>query len=281
MTRTAPDGEESLTLQEAADLLGVHYMTAYRYARTGRLNATRRGGQWVVPRPALAALRAPAAPGRKRRDATTHRDYAAEFEGFLLAGDEAEAWRLTQIALWSAFTPEQLYDEVLAPAMVLVGESWAAGRIDVAEEHRASALIARLVGRLGPLFIKHGPSRGLLVLGTACGDRHGLATALLADPLRGRGFSVADLGADTPAASFAQIVAAQDRVVAVGITTSVALDDEVLARAVDAVHSARGVPVLLGGQGVQGDAHARALGADAYSATASEAIAWFDAVVAP
>ena len=31
--------EPDLTLQEAADLLGVHYMTAYRYVRTGRLPA--------------------------------------------------------------------------------------------------------------------------------------------------------------------------------------------------------------------------------------------------
>ena len=29
--------ESRLTLQEAADRLGVHYMTAYRYVRTGRL----------------------------------------------------------------------------------------------------------------------------------------------------------------------------------------------------------------------------------------------------
>ena len=28
-----------LSLQEAADRLGVHYMTAYRYVRTGRLRA--------------------------------------------------------------------------------------------------------------------------------------------------------------------------------------------------------------------------------------------------
>ena len=37
-----------LGLQEAADRLGVHYMTAYRYVRTGRLPATRIGSQWWV-----------------------------------------------------------------------------------------------------------------------------------------------------------------------------------------------------------------------------------------
>ena len=37
-----------LGLQEVADRLGVHYMTAYRYVRTGRLPATRIGAQWWV-----------------------------------------------------------------------------------------------------------------------------------------------------------------------------------------------------------------------------------------
>ena len=32
------------TLPEVAEKLGVHYMTAYRYVRTGRLPARTRGG---------------------------------------------------------------------------------------------------------------------------------------------------------------------------------------------------------------------------------------------
>ena len=37
----APDAAAELTLQEAADALGVHYMTAYRYVRLGLLAAGR------------------------------------------------------------------------------------------------------------------------------------------------------------------------------------------------------------------------------------------------
>ena len=51
--------ERELTLQEAADLLGVHYMTAYRYVRTGRLAATRINGKWVVARSSLDRDQAP------------------------------------------------------------------------------------------------------------------------------------------------------------------------------------------------------------------------------
>ena len=52
-------------------------------------------------------------------------------------------------------------------------------------------------------------------------DRH----YILAGPLRGRGFSVGDLGADTPAASFAEIVTNEAQTITVGVAVSVAADD--------------------------------------------------------
>jgi MerR family transcriptional regulator, light-induced transcriptional regulator len=273
------DSPDELSLQAAADLLGVHYMTAYRYVRTGRLVAERRGNQWYVPSASLASMRAASPPGRhKRGSRSAHRDYPGQLATLLTEGDEAEAWRLAQDALASAFTAEQLYLDVLAPAMRFVGDEWKAGRISVAEEHRASALAYRIVGRLGPSFTRRGPTRGLIVLGTPTGDRHGFATALLADPLRGRGFTVADLGADTPAASFAEIVTNDARARAVGLAVSVAVGDDVISETIDAIHSARPVPVLLGGRAIKSAAHAQRLGAEAYSDTAANALTWFDAI---
>ncbi len=273
------DDNDRLSIQAAADLLGVHYMTAYRYVRTGRLDAVREGSHWYVPRSAIASLVPAGTPGRHKYGAPNHRrDYAGELFAHLVTGDEAEAWRLLQDALASALTAEQLYLDVLGPAMHLVGDEWEAGRISIAEEHRASTLIYRLVGRLGPSFTRRGPARGLVVLGTPAGDRHGLPTALVADPLRGHGFAVADLGADTPAESFAEIVARDDRARAVGIVVSIPVGDGVIKNTVAAIRAARALPILIGGRAIENATHATALGADAYSETAAEAIAWFDAV---
>ena len=59
---TPPSPGHELTLQEAADELGVHYMTAYRYVRLGMLEATKRGRSWVVHREDLEAFRTSPAP---------------------------------------------------------------------------------------------------------------------------------------------------------------------------------------------------------------------------
>src|SRR4029077_16129609 len=80
----------------------------------------------------------------------------------------------------------------------------AAGELTIADEHRATAIALRLVGRLGPRFARRGRKRGTVVVGAPAGEQHALPSAILADLLRGVGFEVLDMGANTPAASFAE-----------------------------------------------------------------------------
>lgn len=280
MTDPAGRPDDDLTLQEAAELLGVHYMTAYRYVRTGRLPAKQVDSRWRVRRSNLEKIAKPRAPGRARLGAAPDRgDDQRRLSGLLLQGDEVEAWRLAQKLLVSSCSPEDLYLDVLGPALTLVGDEWAAGRISVAQEHRASAVMFRLIGRLGPLFVRGGRTRGAVVLGAPTGDHHGMATALVADVLRGRGFSVVDLGGSTPAASFVEAVTTTTHVVGVGIVVSATIDDGTVAATVRAVRAVTPVPVLLGGVAIRDGEHARRLGADATTATARAAVDWFDARV--
>ena len=282
-TSSARDDEnDGLSLQAAADLLGVHYMTAYRYVRTGRLPATQIDGTWRVQRSSLAELAPPGRPGRAKRGAPAkpaggHGKYEQGLSDQLVQGDEAQAWRVTQQALSSAYSPEDLYLEVLGPALRRVGDEWAAGRVSVAEEHQASALMQRLIGRLGPLLTRRGRSRGTVVLGAPENDFHSLPSALVADVLRGRGFSVVDLGANTPSASFAQAAAAAKRLVGTGMVVSAPLADPEITAAIAAVKLGSNTPLLLGGVTIRDEAHALQLGADAFTSSARGAVDWFDA----
>jgi len=279
MSEHRSERDEDLTVQQVADLLGVHYMTAYRYVRTGRLVARRVGTEWRVRRSDIDTRQAPATAGRSKSTARVHRRrYGPQLSACLVDGDEAGAWRVTQEALAAAFSLEDLYLDVLPASMRYVGDEWAAGRVTVAQEHRATTLMYRLIGRLGPGFIRPGRTRGVVLLGAPSGDHHGLATALLADPLRGRGFRVADLGAHTPAGSFAETAAQQDRLVGVGVVVSAAAEDTTIADTIAAIRKLSSVPILLGGLAIRDEGHAMRLGADGWSNSNRVALEWFAAL---
>jgi len=252
-----------MTLQEAADTLGVHYMTVYRYVRTGRLAAYKVVVAWRVDEDDLAGIK----PGPKAvRQRNSPRRWAVDqMIARLVVGDEAGVWALVEAALASGADPEEIHLDLLAPAMSLIGDRWATGALSVAEEHRASVVAQRVVGRLGPLFARRGRRRGTVVIGTPPGELHSLPGAMVADELRAARFEVVDLGSNTPAESFAETARSAVRLVAVLIGATVPQDgaiSEVIASAREAVP---GVPVLVGGAAVADERSALALGADGWS----------------
>ncbi len=265
-----------LSLRDAADLLGVHYMTAYKYVRTGQLPATKAGAEWRVRTADVEALRA--APAVPRGRGGRRVDYAGRLTARLMAGDEAGAWAVIEMALSAGLEPVQVYLELLIPAMQAVGEGWATGTVTVAEEHRASVTVQRLIGRFGPRLRRRGRARGTIVLGAPASDTHSLPVALMADLVRSLGFDVVDLGADVPAVSFAEAAAEADRLVAVGIGASTPGNEAQVQAAIEAVRAVATVPVLVGGGAVAGEEAALGLGADAFVPPGAAGLAVFDAL---
>ena len=70
----------------------------------------------------------------------------------MVAGDEAGAWAVLEAALASGVAPADAHMDLLVPALDSIGEQWARGVLTVADEHRASVVAQRLIGRLGPQF---------------------------------------------------------------------------------------------------------------------------------
>jgi excisionase family DNA binding protein len=259
---------DSLGLHEAADKLGVHYMTMYRYVRLGLLPARKVGGSWRVTVADLDEFVAPSqAPVEKG-----HAPWADRLESRMVAGDGNGAWAVVEAALSSGTTPARIYVDVLAPALASVGERWASGDLGVDDEHLASAVAARIIGRLGPRFNRRGRPRGTVVVAMPSGERHGLGLAMLADVLRGDGYSVLDLGPDTPAASLVAAIRKAEDLEAVCL--SVAHSDALvpLTETIGVVRKATddGVPILVGGRAIESSEHAQSLGADGWVADATE-----------
>lgn len=252
-----------ITLHEAAERLGVHYMTAYRYVRTGRLPAHRRGVQWLVDPADLERL---ATNGAHRPRGGARRASPGLLARRLLAGDEAGSWALLESTLASGAEPDGVVIDLLGAALADIGDGWAAGTLDVADEHRATVIAQRLIGRLGPRFAHRGRKRGTIVMGAPAGEEHALPSAILSDVLRGARFEVHDLGADTPPGAFAIAAERTDRLTGVMIGVTTPGNDGAVRDALTALRTA-GVtaPLVVGGAAIESAAHAARLGADHWS----------------
>ncbi len=249
---------QPISLQAAADLLGVHYMTAYRYIRLGKLPAYKEGNTWRVELADVESLMSPPT-------AAAAQDWPARLEDRLLDGDEPGAWSIIEAALTSGSQPRDIYERGLLPALRSIGEKWEGGRIDIADEHRASLIASRLVGRISPRFTPRGRRRGSIILGSPQGDAHHLGGTMLADLLRLDHFYVDDLGANTPAESFVHAVKQTSDLVAVGISAFAPRNEETIERTVRSIKGATTVPVYLGGGAIESAEHATQLGADGYA----------------
>jgi len=254
-----------LGLQEAADQLGVHYMTAYRYVRTGRLPATRIGSQWWVdPGDIPAAAAGSQVAGRPRTETrrASRATAARRLEDRLVAGDEPGTWTIVEGRLGSGSDQDEILLDGLGEAMRSVGLGWEAGDYTIDDEHRATGVATRVVARLGARFMARGPKRGSVILGTPPHELHGLPTAMAANLLRGRGFDVVDLGADVPEAAFGSAVTKVQRPLAVAVAVTAGNHDRAVWAIVGAVHRVSpGLPVLVGGAAIAGEEHAARLGA--------------------
>ncbi|HUX03406.1 MAG TPA: cobalamin-dependent protein [Acidimicrobiales bacterium] len=257
--------EPDHTLNDVAERLGVHYMTAYRYVRTGRLAARQRKSQWLVQEDELQRFeesnRRDAGPGTAPAP-RSRRSPVDRLIARLVAGDEAGSWAIAEEAQVGGATATDVYLELFAPAMRTIGERWADGHLTVADEHRATVVMYRLVGRMGPQFRPRGPRTGSVIVGAPTGELHGLPVALAADLLRTEGFDVVDLGANVPADAFVACALATDGLVAVVISVTATRhrkSAEMLVRSLRA--SGLAVPIVVGGA-VLSERDALAMGAD-------------------
>jgi len=246
-------------------------MTAYRYVRTGRLPARNDGTRWQVRVVDLERLQAGAAPSAARRgrpdwDATRHRLLPT-----LLSGDEAGAWSLVETVLGRGADPDDVHLHVLAPTLREIGEQWASGALDIADEHRASVVATRIVGRLGPQFWRPGRRAGNVVVAGVEGDRHALPVAMLADLLRSRGLGVVDLGADTPVASLAGALGEAGDVLGVCVSVSIHERFAAVRRTTRTLRERfPDLAVYVGGPAVTDSETAHRLGSDAYASDGAE-----------
>jgi len=266
---TSSETSSQLSLQEAADLLGVHYMTIYRRVRLGVLPARKVDGTWWVDRADLERATTPAARGRRRRGTAQPRAsmWQQRLQERMLRGDIAGSWQVVEAAMTSGFDPGEIYVGLLAPSLHAIGTAWRSGVVSVDREHLASSVAATLIGRLGPRFVHRGRKKGVVIVAMPPGERHGLGVAMLSDILADAGYAVLNLGPDTPTASLVAAMREAGRLAAVIVSVVDADRRPAARRLLAAARRERPpVPLLVGGNAVPDEGVALDLGADVWVA---------------
>ena len=187
-----------MDLREAAGALGVHYQTAYGWVRQGVLPARKVGRGYEIDDGDVGALAAYRRLGREPARPVRVRDWAAQAQGLyslIAAGEETQArHRLERLAAGVPLV--SLCEHVIAPALRRIGDDWAAGRVSIAQEHRASAICERLIADRARQ--PAGRPRGTAVVATPPGERHGLPALMAAACLREDHWVVHHLASDLP-----------------------------------------------------------------------------------
>ncbi|MER6208653.1 cobalamin-dependent protein [Streptomyces sp. NPDC001642] len=189
----------------------------------------------------------------------------------VLAADEYTATSVVLRALDDGVPPEDVLLGMIAPVQRRVGQEWAANRINVAQEHAATAINERAVAALSlHPAARTTPTRGGITVACVDGEWHALPARLLAEVLKLRGWHVNYLGAQVPAPHLITHLHRTDAD-AVALSSSIATRLPTAHAAITACQAV-GVPVLVGGAAFGQDGrYARLLGADAWAPDAGTA----------
>jgi MerR family transcriptional regulator, light-induced transcriptional regulator len=186
-----------MQLRSAAEELGVPHQMAYGLVHEGMPAAQNSGPVNNVHDSdvrALAARRAAGAPppGIRIRDWAVE---SARLHATLVVGDETVVrQRLRRLA--SGVQLVDLCTKVIAPALNQIGADWASGQLTIGAEHRASMICEQLIMLAAPQ--PRGRPRGIAVVTTPPGERHGLPALMAAACLRQDQWLVHHLACDLP-----------------------------------------------------------------------------------
>jgi methanogenic corrinoid protein MtbC1 len=125
----------------------------------------------------------------------------------LVRGDQTRTLELAQRATTDPEELRHLYTEAVTPALYEIGALWEAGQVTVAQEHRASEIMSRVVDICSQAFSQTSQTKGRAFVTSAPGERHSLGARIVADVLQIDGWGVDYVGATSPTADLVYLAA--------------------------------------------------------------------------
>lgn len=178
-------------------------------------------------------------------------EVALTFRNLALAGDVDGVVSLIAQQRLRGHTLASIFDGVVTPALVDIGERWARGVLTTTQEHMASAAVIEALARTRPLIERAARDRGKVVLAAPGEEQHDIVLRMAALLAHGAGFTPRMVGARAPASDLAMLVMAErPRLLALGATECSELRalSQDLATLSEAAQAA-GTHVIVGGAG--------------------------------
>jgi methanogenic corrinoid protein MtbC1 len=169
----------------------------------------------------------------------------------LLSGDEVAAEVAIREALKARLSTAEIDEQIIAPALWLVGELWQRKEISVAEEHIATEISIRVLAlqreaaRLANQRVEH-----LVMLATPSGEQHVIALRMVHNLLREAGYDALMLGSDVPPLALAGAVSRYQPDVLCLSATMAGGSDQVLIAIHEVQLAAPATAFIVGGRGL-------------------------------
>jgi len=178
-------------------------------------------------------------------------DLGRAYAKAVLAGDEVGAELAVRDAIDARLSTAQIDDEIIAPALWLVGRLWARGEISVADEHLATEISLRVLAlqREVARTVKDRSGRTALLAAPA-GEQHTVALQMIANLLRDAGYTVLMLGPDVPPDAIAEAACRHEPEVICMTATMPAASDRVMLAIREIERGWPGAGYVLGGRGL-------------------------------
>ncbi|MBK1731010.1 cobalamin B12-binding domain-containing protein [Thiococcus pfennigii] len=193
----------------------------------------------------------------------------------LLGGDDARVLALCRGVKDGGASLPELLQHLIHPILQRVGELWEDGRISVADEHQATAIVNRVLGALYYEETFPDQVRGRALVASSLNQLHEIGAWMVATCLELDGWDVDYLGANVPPDALLQKARrVQPDLIALSIAMAFSLRET---RALIAALRAQlpGVKILIGGQAfVRLPALVDDMGADAYQPDCAAAVQW-------
>ena len=191
-------------------------------------------------------------------DETTLSELGRAYAAALLIGDEVAAEQAIRDAIDANLSTVVVDEQIIAPALWLIGDLWQRGEISIADEHLATEISLRVLAlqREARRVVR---SRGdhRVMLAAPSGERHVVALRMIGNLLRDAGYDVLMLGADVPANALALAARHHEPHVVCLSATMAGGGDQVLIAIHEIQQACPAAGFVLGGRGLASRVRAR------------------------